>query len=74
MSFEKSVPLYSIQNARELGGYMTSDGRKIKNGVLLRTAKLKGISDDDIRILKDLYRLQHIIQVWMSQAENRITI
>lgn len=65
MSLKQSIPLSSLQNARELGGYCTVDGRKIKNGVLLRTAKLYGISDEDIRILKDSYRLQHIIDFRM---------
>ena len=65
MSFEKSVPLYSIQNARELGGYMTADDREIKHGLLLRTAKLYGISDEDVCTLKDTYNLQHIIDFRM---------
>lgn len=51
MCLKQSIPLKSIENARGLGGYMTADGRTIKNCVLLRTANLHGISDEDIRIL-----------------------
>ncbi len=54
-----------VANSRELGGYMTADGRKIKHGLLLRTAKLYGISDEDICILKESYNLQHIIDFRM---------
>ena len=32
----------SIINARELGGYHTADGKTIKSGILLRTAKQIG--------------------------------
>lgn len=61
-----SIPLHSIQNARELGGYITADGRRITNGLLLRTASLNGISDGDIRLLTKDYRVQHIIDFRMA--------
>ena len=65
MSLNHSIPLDSIRNARELGGYMTPDNKKIKRGVLLRTACLYGISDDDIRLLAEDYRLRHIVDFRM---------
>lgn len=74
MSIKQSIPLTSIPNARELGGYMTIDGRKVKDGVLLRTASLHGISDQDIRILTDSYHVQHIVdfrmEMELSKAED----
>lgn len=66
MSLKQSIHLHSIQNARELGGYITADGKRIKNGVLLRTANLNGISDEDVRLLTDVYHLGHIIDLRMS--------
>ena len=66
MNLIQSIPLNSIRNARELGGYLTDDGRKVKEGVLLRTAALYGISDEDIRLLTDTYRLRHIIDFRMD--------
>jgi len=63
---DHSIHLNSIQNARELGGYITANGKTIKNGVLLRTASLNGISDDDIRMLTDVYRVKHIIDFRMD--------
>ena len=37
----------SISNARELGGYKPKDGKTIRKGVLLRTAALTDISQED---------------------------
>lgn len=66
MKLNHSIHLNSIHNARELGGYTTADGRTVKNGVLLRTASLNGVSDDDVRLLTDTYRLAHIIDFRME--------
>ena len=65
MNLNHSIHLNSIQNARELGGYITADGRRITNGLLLRTASLNGISDEDIRLLTNVYRVQHIVDFRM---------
>lgn len=65
MSLQQSIPLTGVRNPRELGGYPTADGKKIRKGVLLRTASLNGISDEDRRILTDVYRLAHIIDYRM---------
>lgn len=66
MNLNHSIHLNSIRNARELGGYITADGRRVKSGVLLRTANLSGISDDDVRLLTDVYRLAHIVDFRMD--------
>ena len=47
MKLNHPIYLHSIQNARELGGYITVDGRRITKGLLLRTVSLNGISNDD---------------------------
>ena len=61
-----AIPLKSIQNARELGGYKTADGREVRSGLLLRTASLHGISDEDIRTLTQTYRLQDVMDFRMD--------
>lgn len=62
----QSINLNSVGNARELGGYLTNDGRKVKRGVLLRTASLYGISSDDITRLTKEYNLSVIADLRMS--------
>jgi len=63
MELKQSIPISSVRNARELGGYITSDGKRVKSGLLLRTAKLYGISDDDVEIITSKYNLGDIIDL-----------
>lgn len=44
-----------IENARQLGGYETADGRRVKKDLLLRTAKLSDASEEELNALKDFY-------------------
>ena len=68
----QSINLSSVGNARELGGYLTNDGRKVKHGVLLRTAALYRISSDDVTRLTKDYNLSVIADLRMSlEAESK---
>ncbi len=62
----QSINLSSVGNARELGGYLTNDGRKVKHGVLLRSASLYRISSDDVTRLTKDYNLSVIADLRMS--------
>ena len=62
----QSINLKSVGNARELGGYSTVDGRKVRHGILLRTAELNKISSEDIARLKEVYNLSVIADLRMS--------
>ena len=62
----QSINLRSVGNAREFGGYLTNDGRKVKHGVLLRSASLYRISSDDITRLTKDYNLSVIADLRMS--------
>lgn len=53
----QSLSLTGVGNARELGGYETEDGRTVKRGVLLRTAKLVNATEEDIERLRSVYHL-----------------
>lgn len=50
-----------ISNARDLGGLPTADGRRVKSGLLFRTAKLAGASAADAARLSDELALRHIV-------------
>lgn len=56
----QSLHLDSIPNARDLGGYIMPDGRRIKKGLLMRGGYLKSASDADIRRLSDEFHLAYI--------------
>ncbi|HEX3026802.1 MAG TPA: tyrosine-protein phosphatase [Clostridia bacterium] len=56
-----SLGLSGVENARDLGGYRTADGKTVKMGVLLRTAALEHATANDIRILTEQYHLAQII-------------
>ena len=57
---QQFLPVRGIVNARDLGGYTVQDGKKVRNGVLLRAASLADATDDDIRYLSGLYLVKII--------------
>ncbi len=62
---EQSINLTSIGNARELGGFSVGDA-VVKHGVLLRTASLTSISDEDMDRLTKEYHLYAVMDLRMS--------
>ena len=56
---KQQIGITSIHNARQLGGYRIGD-KQIKDGLLLRTARLYGLSEEDSTLLADRYRVQCI--------------
>ncbi len=63
---KQTIHMQGIGNARELGGYPTCDGRFVKRGKILRTAALGRATQDDIRRLKDVYRLSMVADLRMK--------
>ena len=57
----QSIRLTGVGNARELGGYKAEDGRTIRHGLLLRTAKLSGATEEDIQRLISEYHLTVVV-------------
>ena len=58
---DRAVPLTGVRNARELGGYAAADGRTVRQGVLLRTAKLSGAAEEDLHVLVSGYHLAVVV-------------
>ena len=54
MAANKSLPVKGIVNARDLGGYLTEGGMRVKKGLLLRCAHLANATAEDIRYLEGL--------------------
>ena len=57
----QTLGLAEVENARQLGGYYTEDGRRIKSNMLLRSAKLAKATDEDIKRLTQDYNLGTIV-------------
>ena len=57
----QSLNLPSIPNARQIGGYVTEDGRTVRQNVLLRTGWLTEATDEDLAALKDVYHVTTIV-------------
>lgn len=57
----QTLGLAEVENARQLGGYYTEDGRRIKSNMLLRSAKLVKATDEDIKKLTQDYNLGTIV-------------
>ena len=53
------IGLTSAHNARQLGGYPIG-GQRIKDNLLLRTAKISALSEEDSTLLCDKYKVQCI--------------
>ncbi|MBR5090959.1 MAG: tyrosine-protein phosphatase [Ruminiclostridium sp.] len=50
---QQSIGLQGAVNARELGGYISEDGRRIKRGRLIRSGQLCSLTAEDKRILSE---------------------
>lgn len=60
---DRRIPFEVIQNTRELGGLVNRERRRIRPGLLIRSASLFGASAGDVRKLAETYRLGKIIDL-----------
>lgn len=51
---ERRLALQGAPNFRDLGGYLTADGRHLKWGKLFRSGKLSALTDEDTRYVRRL--------------------
>lgn len=52
---EQQIQLEGARNFRDLGGYTTRDGRRVKSGLLFRSDSLAQLSDADLKQLAGLH-------------------
>ena len=62
----------SIPNARDLGGIVTADGKRIKRGRLFRSALLTYGSDSDIALLRDDLQIGCVIDLRTTYETSRV--
>ena len=53
----QALDVTTIDNARDLGGYHTTDGWRVKRNLIFRTAKWDNVSEEDQKKLKDDYKI-----------------
>lgn len=63
----QTLGLPSVDNARQLGGYRTMDGRYVKENMLYRTAKLATANEEDLDKLYTLLNVGYIVDFRTSQ-------
>ncbi len=63
-----------VSNARQLGGYINTEGKKIKQNVLLRTGNLAHITEPGIKALQEKYKVSDIIDMRYDRELNPNTI
>ena len=51
---KRLIQFEGIHNFRDMGGYQSTDGRKVKKGLLYRSAELAGMTKNDKEVLKSL--------------------
>lgn len=51
---EKIIPFNGVHHFRDIGGYKSSDGRRVKWNTFFRSDKLSGLTSDDINYFKSL--------------------
>lgn len=54
VDFDRSLHLDGAENARDIGGYSTADGRTVKTGLVFRTDALAGLTAADLTKLESL--------------------
>ncbi len=62
----QSLGMTGISNARQLGGYITEDGMRIRDNILLRSGKLSDGTEEDILRLREVYNITEIIDLRTS--------
>ncbi len=58
-----------MNNARDLGGMVTADGKQVRKGLFLRTDALNALTDDDVRELTDNQKVSLIIDLRTSEEK-----
>lgn len=65
--FDRHIKLEGEDNMRDMGGFMTTDGRRVSKGKLFRSGQLDELTDSDVQMLTDL-GIEHVVDL-RSDAE-----
>jgi protein-tyrosine phosphatase len=68
---KQSIELKSVGNARELGGYPAAGGKRVRHGVLLRTAGMVRLSPEDEQRLEKDFHVTRVVDL-RTEDEQRL--
>ncbi|MCQ2302171.1 MAG: tyrosine-protein phosphatase [Bacteroidales bacterium] len=68
---KQAIGLEGVPNARQLGSYISRDGRRIKHGVLIRCGVLNKATDSDLKLLKEKYHVNYVFDLRTAYEVNR---
>lgn len=54
INYGSLLPLQGVVNFRDMGGLETTDEKKVKKGLLFRSAELTGLTEEDMKLLDTL--------------------
>ena len=66
-----NIAIKSVSNIRSLGGFPTTDGKRVKSGMLLRSANLSRLTADDADYLRSVARLSLVIDLRTTMEVKR---
>lgn len=65
-SSDRFIRVGDLKNARQLGGYIGIDDRRVKDGLLIRTERLDKLSDEAAADLANRYSVQYVVDFRME--------
>jgi protein-tyrosine phosphatase len=68
---KQSIELKSVGNGRELGGYPAAGGKRVRHGVLLRTAGMVRLSPEDEQRLEKDFHVTRVVD-FRTEDEQRL--
>ena len=69
-NYERTLKIEGVINFRDLGGYVTTDGRKVKWGQVYRSAQLDRLSDKGIETMAEM-GIRSVIDLRFSDETRR---
>lgn len=60
---KRRINLSGVRNARELGGIPVSGHRAVRHGLMIRCGRLSDLTEEDARILEEIYHVTEIIDL-----------
>ncbi len=70
MTERKNISLEGLINVRDLGGVLNEEGKRVKRKKLLRGILLDGMTENDMKILRDEYEVDLVIDL---RAESEVS-